>query len=76
MAAVVATTVSDEIEADMVCGLLRSEGIECFTKRSNMSAGIAGVTGGGGIAGGFEVWVDEANLERARELAAPADEPT
>ena len=73
MAIVVVTTASDEIQADMLCGLLRSEGIKCFAKRSDMSAGIAGVTGGGGIAGGFEVWVDEEDLERARELAAPAD---
>ena len=39
-----------------------------------MSAGISG--GGVGMGGPIEIWVDEGDLERAGELAAPADEPS
>ena len=53
---------------------LRAEGIESFFKRTDMSAGISG--GGVGMGGPIEIWVDEGDLERAGELAAPADEPS
>ena len=68
------TTVSDELEADVVAGLLRAEGIESFFKRTDVSQGMAG--GSISMGGPMEIWVDESDLERARELAAPADEPT
>ena len=74
MALALVTTVADELEADMVAGLLRAEGIESFFKRTDMSAGISG--GGVGMGGPIEIWVDEGDLERAGELAAPADEPS
>jgi putative signal transducing protein len=68
------TTVADELEADVVAGLLRAEGIESFFKRTDVSVGISG--GGVGMGGPIEIWVDESDLQRAGELAAPADEPT
>lgn len=67
------TTAADELEADMVAGLLRSEGIESFFKRTDVAAGLS--TGGVGMGGPIEIWVDESDLVRATELAAPADEP-
>jgi len=74
MALALVTTAADELEADMVAGLLRSEGIESFFKRTDVSAGLS--TGGVGMGGPIEIWVDEGDLVRASELAAPADEPT
>ena len=74
MALALVTTVADELEADVVAGLLRSEGIESFFKRTDVSAGMAG--GGVGMGGPIEIWVDESDVDRASELAAPADEPT
>ena len=40
MAATRLTVVGNEIEADLACSLLRSEGIKCFSKRTNLSAGM------------------------------------
>ena len=68
------TTAADELEADVVTGLLRSEGIEAFVKRTDVAQGMA--AGSSSMGGPVEIWVDESDLERARELATPADEPT
>jgi hypothetical protein len=58
--------VANEPEADMACALLRSEGIECFHRRTYFAAGAADA--GSSIGGPREIWVNEDDLERAREL--------
>jgi hypothetical protein len=63
-----ATVVANEIEAELLCSQLRAEGIECFSKRTNFGAGAA--DGGSSFTGPFEIWVNEADVERARELLA------
>jgi hypothetical protein len=70
---VVVKRVSDEIEADLVCGLLRSAGIECASRVTNdidsaydnFDAGV----------GPHEIVVHPDDAEAARELLAdsPAD---
>src|SRR5262249_30526629 len=63
--AVSVTLVGDELEAQRVCELLRAEGIDAFFKRTNCSA----VTSLGSLGGGpFEIWVPEADAERALGL--------
>jgi len=64
---VVLTTVSGEPEADIVCGLLRSVGIDCAYRdteaiESPLEDFIA--------AGPREILVREADLDAARELIA------
>jgi Putative prokaryotic signal transducing protein len=59
------TVVPDEGAAETLCGLLRSEGIDC-TYRETDSA--AGVFGGTTFLGWREILVDEDDLERARQL--------
>ena len=71
MAAARLTVVRNEPEAEMLCSLLRSEGIKCFHRRTDFAAGAADA--GPAIGGPREVWVDEADVERARELL-PANE--
>ena len=65
MAAVTLTVVGNEMEADMLCGLLRSNGIECFHRKTNTTGeGIYSETFGGQT----EVLVEEDDLVSAREL--------
>jgi Putative prokaryotic signal transducing protein len=61
------TVVHDETEADVVCGLLRANGIECSYRKSDMGAGA---TSGLGQAGPIEVLVDAGDLAEAQELLA------
>jgi len=61
------TVVANEMEAEMVRGLLRTEHIDCFYKQTDVSAGRE--LG----AGPFEVWVGEGDLERASELLSTRD---
>ncbi len=70
------TIVRDELEAEMVCALLRTDGIDATHRRTNFAAGAADASTT--AAGPREVVVAEAQLEAARELlrAAPAEEPT
>lgn len=65
------TVVPDEGAAEALVGLLRSEGIECFYRDTDVSA--AGIFGGTTFGGWREILVDEDDLERARELLP--DEP-
>jgi hypothetical protein len=65
------TVVPDEGAAEALVGLLRSEGIECFYRDTDVSA--AGIFGGSTFGGWREILVDEDDLERARELLP--DEP-
>jgi hypothetical protein len=60
------TVVPDEGAAEALCGLLRSEGIECEFRDTNVSA--TGIFGGSSFGGWREILVAEDDLERAREL--------
>jgi len=55
------TLVPNEFEGNLVCALLRAEGIDCFARQT-------------GLAGPHEVVaVHDEDLERAREVVAARD---
>jgi len=63
--AVVVTVTSGETEAEMFCGLLRSNGIECgYRDTEAIDTPLEEFTG----SGPREVLVHRRDLERAREL--------
>jgi putative signal transducing protein len=62
------TVVGDAMEAPTICGLLRTEGIACTDRRTDMGAGAWEATGSGGPR---EILVAASDLERARELIEP-----
>jgi putative signal transducing protein len=64
---VVLTVVSDGPEADLVCGLLRSAGIDCAYRDTDA---IDSVLEDFTAAGPREILVREADLETARALLA------
>jgi hypothetical protein len=65
MSEVILTVVHDEMEADVICGLLRARSIACFHRKTN----VAGAWSIGFASGGpIEILVDEQNLNAAREL--------
>jgi hypothetical protein len=65
--AVVVKVVSGEPEAEMVCGLLRSAGIECaYRDTEAIDSPLEDFT----AAGPREILVHESDLEAARELLA------
>jgi hypothetical protein len=69
---VVLTVVSGEPEAEILCGLLRSEGIECaFRDTEQIDTSLEDFI----AAGAQEILVREADVEAAKELlAAPEAE--
>ncbi len=62
------TVVGDGMEAEAICGLLRTEGIACGHRQTDMGAGAWDATGSGGPR---EILVAPSDLERARELIKP-----
>jgi Putative prokaryotic signal transducing protein len=66
MALVTLTVVSNQLEAEMLCGELRANGIPCSHETTSPAAalGIYAV----GQAGPTAVMVDETQLEEARHL--------
>ena len=63
--------VADSMEADVICGLLRTEGIACDHRHTDMGAGAGDAIG---TAGPREILVRSEDLTRALELvAAPGD---
>jgi hypothetical protein len=65
--AVYLTLVPSQVEAELLCALLRTEGIECDQRPTNFSVGtMDGMPGGGPR----EVFVGEQDLARAQELLA------
>ena len=56
--------VSDEGEAEVVCGLLRAEGIRCFHRVTDLSAPMRGAS----LIEWREILVLASELPRAREL--------
>lgn len=71
MAIVTVKIVSDELEAEIACALLRAEDIRCAHRKSDFAAGASG--GLGEVMGPRAVLVHEADLERARALLDEAD---
>ena len=63
---VVLDVVGSEFEADVICGLLRSEGIECGVQKTNLAVGMADASAS--AAGPREIIVHAADLARAREI--------
>ena len=67
----VLTVVSGEPEAEIVCGLLRSNGIECaFRDTEAIETSLEDFIS----AGAQEIVVHEADLQAAKELLAAAQE--
>jgi hypothetical protein len=64
-------TVADELEADVVCGLLRSAGLECGFRHTTASDSAFEGIG----AGRMEIIVHEHDVEAAREILAAAERP-
>ena len=68
---VVVTVVSGEPEAEIVCGLLRSSGIECaFRDTEAIETSLEDFI----AAGAQEIVVRESDLEAAKELLAASQE--
>jgi len=65
---VVVAIVANEVEAEMACGVLRTEGIRCFHRLTHMAGLYA--DGAVGSAGPREVLVAPSDAERAQELLA------
>jgi Putative prokaryotic signal transducing protein len=65
MGAVPLTVVHDEMEAEVICGMLRTNGIECGYRKTDMAAAW---TMGFATGGPTEVLVDETKLDEARRL--------
>jgi hypothetical protein len=66
---VVLDVVATEQEAEVICGLLRSTGIECLTRQTNVGAGASeGLT----VVGPYEVVVRAEDLDVAREVTRGA----
>jgi hypothetical protein len=61
------TVVGNEMEAAAICGLLRTEGILCNDRKTDMGVGATDASGTGGPR---EILVAPSDLERARELIA------
>ena len=61
------TVVGSQGEADIICGLLRTEGIKCSERVTDMHA-----ERGGGFGGWREILVEETTLTAARELLSSA----
>jgi hypothetical protein len=60
------TVVANEPEAEMLCGMLRANGIACAYRTTNLAAGMADASAAMG--GPREVIVEEEQLEEARQL--------
>jgi hypothetical protein len=64
------TVVGDGMAAEAICGLLRTEGIACNHRQTDMGVGAWEATGSGGPR---EILVAPGDLERARELIKSGD---
>jgi hypothetical protein len=65
------TVVGSQTEADIICSLLRANGIRCGERAADVAT-----YGGGGFGGRREILVSEDQLDRARELVASDGRPT
>jgi Putative prokaryotic signal transducing protein len=71
MAHVVIAVVRDEMEADMVCGMLAANGIRGWYQKTNVGAAIW--TGTMATIGPIQVLVNDRDGEEARRLLATTD---
>ena len=62
------TVVGDDLQAEVICGLLRNDGIRCMHRKIGLGAAINAESGGATIGGPTEILVDEQNLEAAKKL--------
>lgn len=62
------TVVADEMEAEALCRMLRTNGIGATFRRTDASAGFGTYGGGFAMGGPTEVLVRKADLEAARKL--------
>jgi hypothetical protein len=60
------TVVPNEPEAEVLCGLLRTNGIACTYRTTNLAAGMADASAA--IGGPREILVEEEQLDEARKL--------
>ena len=67
MSEVSLTVVSNDLEAEMLCGELRANGIACSYSKTGPAANL-GTFAMVGQAGPTEVFVEAAQLEQARQL--------
>jgi hypothetical protein len=67
VAAVTLTVVDNDLEAEMLCGLLRANGIKCVHEKTEAGAAI-GMALRTSQAGPTSVLVDETQLAEARKL--------
>ena len=67
MAEVSLTVVSNDLEAEMLCGMLQANGISCSYRKIGPAANL-GTFAMVGQAGPTEVLVGEGELERAQRL--------
>jgi hypothetical protein len=67
MAVVRLTVVGSEIDAEVVCGVLRNNSIPCFYRTTDAAAAGMG-SEGVGMGGPTEVLVNEDDLAAARKL--------
>ena len=65
---VVLTVVPDEVEAEMVCGMLAANGIRGWYQQTNQGAALW--TGAVATVGPIQVLVDDDDVARARALLA------
>ena len=68
MSATRLTVVGDDLEAEMVCGLLRSNGIACSYAKTDMAANLHAGRESMTITGPTAILVDEKDLDAARKL--------
>jgi hypothetical protein len=69
VAPVTLTVVPSEQDAELVCGVLRANGIACVFRKADVAGALTAVLVTGGP---MEILVDERELERARELLESA----
>jgi hypothetical protein len=68
VALVVLTVVGDEVEAEMIRGFLRANGIECSLRTTDLSWGSFAGGGGFGPGGPIELVVADEDVVAARRL--------
>jgi hypothetical protein len=61
-------TVGDEMEAATLCGLLRTNGIRCAFRRTDIAAAVGAYGAGFAMAGPTEILVDDSDLDAARAV--------
>ena len=66
MALVTLTVVPNDLEAEMLCGELRANGIDCLYEKTNPAAAVGQY--GVGQAGASAVLVEEEQLDAARKF--------